>query len=113
MLGKGWSAGETRAAMDSGLRLDECKRYLENLGFGPRELATLEISDSAAIARQQAFEMNITFSTELEETIVDWRQNAGNKRDYLLPRLRSDMVSLDRKMASYGDVVVGYCGSSG
>ena len=75
MLGKG-SAGETRAAMDSGLRLDECKRYLENLGFGPRELATLEISDSAAIARQLAFEMNITSSTELEEAIVDWIQDS-------------------------------------
>ena len=71
MLGKG-SAGVTRAAMDSGLQLDECKRYLENLGFGPRELATLEVSDSAAIARQLAFEMNITASMELEDAIVDW-----------------------------------------
>ena len=75
MLGKG-SAGVTRAAMDSGLRLDECKRCLENLGFGPRELATLEVSDSAAIARQLAFEMNITASTELEDAIVDWIQDS-------------------------------------
>ena len=45
------------------------------MGFGPRELATLEISDSAAIARQLAFEMNITASTELKKAIVDWIQN--------------------------------------
>ena len=75
MLGKG-SAGVTRAAMDSGLQLDKCKRYLENLGFGPRELATLEVKDSAAIAKQLAFEMNITASTELEDAIVDWIQES-------------------------------------
>ena len=55
MLGKG-SAGGSRAAMDSGLQLDKCKCYLESLGFGPRELATLDINDSAAIAKQLAFE---------------------------------------------------------
>ena len=75
MLGKG-SAGVTRAAMDSGLQLDKCKRYLESLGFGPRELATLEVSDSAAIAKQLAFEMNITASAELEDAIVDWIQDS-------------------------------------
>ena len=75
MLGKG-SAGVSRAAMDSGLQLDKCKRYLESLGFGPRELATLDIDDSAAIAKQLAFELNITSSTELEDAIVEWIQDS-------------------------------------
>ncbi|CAE7299782.1 unnamed protein product, partial [Symbiodinium pilosum] len=34
------------------------------------------------------------------------KENASYKRDYLLPRLRSDMTSMDRKMASYADAVV-------
>ena len=75
MLEKG-SAGGSRAAMDSDLQLDKCKRYLESLGFGPRELATLDINDSSAIAKQLAFELNVTASTELEDAIVDWIQDA-------------------------------------
>ena len=75
MLGKG-SAGGSRAAMDSGLQLDKCKRYLESLGFGPRELATLDINESSAIAQQLAFELNIATSAELEDAIVDWIQDS-------------------------------------
>ena len=45
-------------------------------GLWPRELATLDIDDSAAIAKQLAFELNITSSTELEDAIVEWIQDS-------------------------------------
>ena len=37
----------------------DISEYLRSQGFGPRELATLEVADSAAIAGQLAFELNI------------------------------------------------------
>ena len=34
------------------------------------------------------------------------KDNASYKRDYLLPKLKADMATLDRKMAGYADAVV-------
>ena len=71
--GKG-NAARIRAAM-SGV-LDRCRAHLDLVGFGPREMATLDINDSGEIARQIAFELNITPSQELEDAIVEWIQEA-------------------------------------
>ena len=53
MLGKG-NAAKIRAAMSN--LLDRCRAHLDLVGFGPREMATLDINDSGDIARQIAFE---------------------------------------------------------
>ena len=37
----------------------DISEYLRSQGFGPRELATLEVADSATIAGQLAFELNL------------------------------------------------------
>ncbi len=43
--------------------------YLNSQGFGPREMATLEVADSDAIARQVSFEMNTPHSKELVDAV--------------------------------------------
>ena len=50
----------------------DISEYLRSQGFGPRELATLEAADSAAIAGQLAFELNIPHSEELAKAVVPW-----------------------------------------
>ena len=45
--------------------------YLRSQGFGPRELATLEVADSATIAGQLAFELNLPNSGELAKAVED------------------------------------------
>ena len=47
----------------------DISEYLRSQGFGPRELATLEVADSAAIAGQLAFELNIPHSEELAKAV--------------------------------------------
>ena len=37
----------------------DLSEYLRAQGFGPRELATLEVADSAVVTGQLAFELNI------------------------------------------------------
>ena len=71
--GKG-NAARIRAAMSD--VLDRCRAHLDLVGFGPREMATLDINDSGEIAKQIAFELNITPGQELEDAIVDWIQEA-------------------------------------
>ena len=56
--------------------LDRCRAHLDLVGFGPREMATLDINDSGEIAKQIAFELNITPGQELEDAIVEWIQEA-------------------------------------
>ena len=79
---RGWGKGNAdriRAAMSS--LLDRCRVHVDMVGFGPGEMATLDVNDSSEIAKQIAFEMNIIPSQELEEAIVDWiwesRETAG------------------------------------
>ena len=49
----------------------DISEYLRTQGFGPRELATLEVADSAAVAGQLSFELNIPRSGELAKTVED------------------------------------------
>ena len=56
--------------------LDRCRAHLSLVGFGPREMATLDVNDSGDIATQIACELNIIPSQELEDAIVDWIQEA-------------------------------------
>ena len=56
--------------------LDGCYRHLESQGFGPLELATLEVSDSEDIAKQLAFELNLPFSEAMVEALAIWIQGA-------------------------------------
>ena len=49
----------------------DISEYLRSQGFGPRELATLEVADSAAIAGQLAFELNLPRSGELAKAVED------------------------------------------
>ena len=47
----------------------DISEYLRSQGFGPRELATLEAADSAAVAGQLAFELNVPRSEELARAV--------------------------------------------
>ena len=49
----------------------DISEYLRSQGFGPRELATLEVADSATIAGQLAFELNLPHSGELAKAVED------------------------------------------
>ena len=64
-------------------QLPDIKGYLRTQGFGPRELATLEVADSWAIAGQIAFELNIPHSDKLEEAVVGIIATAKDERDLL------------------------------
>ena len=66
----------------------DISEYLRSQGFGPRELATLEVADSAAIAGQLAFELNIPHSEELAKA-VESLVAAAKKEDGMLPGLDS------------------------
>ena len=64
-----------------------CLAYLESQGIGPLELATMSLGDTAAIAKQLAFEMNIPYGGYLDEAVDTWLQGAREERD-LLQRAR-------------------------
>ena len=49
----------------------DISEYLQTQGFGPRELATLEVADSAVVTGQLAFELNIPRSEELAKAVED------------------------------------------
>ena len=51
----------------------DISEYLRSQGFGPRELATLEVADSATIAGQLAFELNLPNSGNL---LRRWRTSS-------------------------------------
>ena len=65
----------------------DISEYLRTQGFGPRELATLEVADIAAVAGQLAFELNIPHSDELAKAVEDL-VTAAMKEDVLLQRTR-------------------------
>ena len=64
-----------------------CFAYLESQGIGPLELATMSFKDTAAIAKQLGFEMNIPYGSYLDEAVETWLQGAKEERD-LLQRAR-------------------------
>ena len=70
----------------------DISEYLRSQGFGPRELATLEATDSAAIAGQLSFELNLPRSEELakavEEIII-----AAKKESSMLIRTGGTLAS--------------------
>ena len=61
----------------------DISEYLRSQGFGPRELATLEAADSAAVAGQLAFELNVPRSEELAK-VVENLITAAKKEDGVL-----------------------------
>ena len=69
--------------------------YLKSQGFGTRELATLEVTDSAAVAAQLSFELNVPHSDELAKAVKDLIA-AAKDEDRLLQRtgglLASDLA---------------------
>ena len=58
----------------------QCREYLRHLGFGPRELAVLDPSDSEDIARQLASELNLpmrnTLVSFVEKLVQDSKEPA-------------------------------------
>ena len=68
--------------------------YLRTQGFGPRELATLEVADSAVVAGQLAFafELNIPRSEELAKAVENLI-TAAKKEDGVLQRTRGVLAS--------------------
>ena len=71
----------------------DISEYLRSQGFGRRELATLEVADSAAIAAGQlAFELNIPHSEELAKA-VESLVAAAKKEDGILQRTGGVLAS--------------------
>ena len=70
----------------------DISEYLRTQGFGPRELATLEVADSAAVAGQLAFELNIPRSDELAKAVEDLIA-AAKKEDVMLQRTGGVLAS--------------------
>ena len=62
----------------------DISEYLRSQGFGPRELATLEVADSATIAGQLAFELNLPNSVELARAVEDIITAAKNQSGMLI-----------------------------
>ena len=104
-LFKSWASlrwSDIQAIKPSELRLEEGRLFTilrRTKTSGPnRRIKELPVCVSEVAFYEDARWISVGFNL--------LKENAGYKRDYLLPRLRSDMVGLDRKMASYGDVVV-------
>ena len=55
---------------------DRAYRYLVDQGFGPLELASLDLDDSPAMARQLATELNLPFGDWLVDALYCWLQEA-------------------------------------
>ena len=70
----------------------DISEYLRTQGFGARELATLEVADSAVIAGQLAFELNIPHSEELARA-VESLVTAAKKEDGMLQRTGGVLAS--------------------
>ena len=70
----------------------DISEYLRSQGFGPRELATPEVADSAAIAGQLSFELNIPRSEELAKA-VEALVTAAKKEDSILQRTGGVLAS--------------------
>ena len=66
--------------------------YLKSQGFGTREMATLEVTDSVAIATQLSFELNIPHSDELAKAVEDLIA-AAKDEDRLLQRTSGLLAS--------------------
>ena len=66
--------------------------YLRSQGFGPRELATLEVADSAAIAGQLSFKLNLSHSAELAKA-VEGLIIAAKKESSILIRTGGTLAS--------------------
>ena len=58
------------------LLLDRAYRYLVDQGFGPLELASLDLDESPAMARQLATELNLPFGDWLVDALYCWLQEA-------------------------------------
>ena len=56
--------------------LDRAYRYLVDQGFGPLELASLDLDESTAMARQLATELNLPFGDWLVDALSCWLQEA-------------------------------------
>ena len=70
----------------------DISEYLRSQGFGPRELATLEAADSAAVAGQLAFELNVPRSEELAKAVENFI-TAAKKEDGMLQRTGGVLAS--------------------
>ena len=70
----------------------DISEYLRTQGFGPRELATLDVADSAVVAGQCAFELNIPHSEELAKAVENLI-TAAKKEDGMLQRTRGVLAS--------------------
>ena len=70
----------------------DISEYLRTQGFGARELATLEVADSAVIAGQLAFELNIPHSEELARA-VEGLVTAAKKEDGMLKKTEAVLAS--------------------
>ena len=60
-----------------------CFAYLESQGVGPLELSAMDLQNATAIARQLAFEINLTFG-DLVEAVETWLRGAKEERELLL-----------------------------
>ena len=68
---------------------------------GPLKLATMSFKDTAAIAKQLAFEMNIPYESYFDETVETWLQGAEKERD-LLKELEGCMAQTWRLLQPSG-----------
>ena len=71
-----WGAEQEAHAKKQRLLLDRAYRYLVDQGFGPLELASLDLDESTAMARQLATELNLPFGDWLVHALYCWLQEA-------------------------------------
>ena len=71
-----WGAEQEALARKQRLLLDRAYRYLVDQGFGPLELASLDLDESPAMARQLATELNLPFGDWLVDALYCWLQEA-------------------------------------
>ena len=75
-----WGPEQEALAKKQRLLLDRAYRYLVDQGFGPLELASLDLDESPAMARQLATELTLPFGDWLVDWLVDalycWLQEA-------------------------------------
>ena len=71
-----WGAEQEALAKKQRLLLDRAYRYLVDQGFGPLELASLDLDESPAMARQPATELDLPFGDWLVDALYCWLQEA-------------------------------------
>ena len=72
-----WGAEQEALAKKQRLLLDRAYCYLVDQGFGPLELASLDLDESPAMARQLATELNnLPFGDWLVDALYCWLQEA-------------------------------------